>query len=105
MLDFAGKDYVQKEESSESEEESEEESSHDQYDKLRKDLIPCTVIVPLVPLPKSCNIWCLYHAQYSCPCSKYKNPLDFAPDIETGARGFHAPNIQSEKEGKDFQNT
>ena len=103
MLDFAGKDYVQKEESSESEEESEEENSVDQYDKLRQDLIPCTVIVPLVNLPKNTNIWCLYHAQYSCPCSKYKNPLDFAPDIETGARGFHGQNIQNEKEGPDLK--
>ena len=103
MLDFAGKDYVQKEESSESEEESEEESPDDQYEKLHRsaDLIPCTVIVPLVNLPKSCAVWCLYHAQYSCPCSKYKNPLDFAPDIETGARGFYGKHIQTEAEEKE----
>ena len=105
MLDFAGKDYVQKEESSESEEESEEENSDDQYEKLRRsaDLIPCTVIVPLVSLPKNCNVWCLYHAQYSCPCSKYKNPLDFAPDIETGARSLHGPSLKNENEGKELK--
>ena len=103
MLDFAGKDYVQKEESSESEDESEEESPADHYEKLQRsaDLIPCTVIVPLVNLPKSCAVWCLYHAQYSCPCSKYKNPLDFAPDIETGARGFHGKNMKTEGEEKE----
>ena len=87
MLDVAGKEYVQKEESSESEDEEDvEDSLEDAYDKLRKlnDLQPCTVIVPLVNLPASTSIWCMYHAQYSCPCSKYKNPLDFAPDIETG---------------------
>ena len=88
MLDVAGKEYVQKEdESSESDDDTEDmEDIEDDYDKLRRsrDLIPCTVIVPLVNLPSSTNIWCMYHAQYSCPCNKYKNPLDFAPDIEHG---------------------
>ena len=90
MLDVAGKEYVQKELSSESDDDSEVESIPDEYEKLRKsnDLIPCTVIVPLVNLPASTNIWCMFHAQYSCPCRDYKNPLDFAPDIESGKRSF-----------------
>ena len=87
MLDTAGKDYVQKTASSESDDDIENESDDDDYDKLRRkagaDLIPCTVIMPMVNLPTNTSIWCMYHAQYSCPCSKYKNPLDFAPDIES----------------------
>ena len=88
MLDTSGKDYcVQKEASEESEDEEAMEDKHeDELERLRRsaDLIPCSVIVPLVNLPSTTNIWCMYHAQYSCPCSKFRNPLDFAPDIESG---------------------
>merc|ERR1719318_1774932 len=40
----------------------------------------------MVSIPLTCSVWCMYHCQYSCPCYKYKNPLDFAPDVESGAR-------------------
>jgi len=88
MLDVTGKEYVEKEVSSESDMEYEEEKQVDEYERLRKAecLIPCTVILPMVSLPPTCSVWCMYHGQYSCPCYKYKNPLDYAPDVETGAR-------------------
>eukprot|EP00092_Neocalanus_flemingeri_P016630 GFUD01017991.1.p1 GENE.GFUD01017991.1~~GFUD01017991.1.p1 ORF type:complete len:2163 (+),score=717.19 GFUD01017991.1:64-6552(+) len=88
MLDVTGKEYVEKEVSSESDMEYEEEKQVDEYERLRKSecLIPCTVILPMVSLPPTCSIWCMYHCQYSCPCYKYKNPLDYAPDVQTGAR-------------------
>ena len=82
-MDVAGKEY-------ELSSESDDESDDDEYEKLRKsnDLIPCTVIVPLANLPASTNIWCMFHAQYSCPRCDYKNPLDFVPDSESGKDVF-----------------
>jgi len=88
MLDVTGKEYVEKEVSSESDMEYEEEKQVDEYEKLRKAecLIPCTVILPMVSIPPTCSVWCMYHCQYSCPCYKYKNPLDYAPDVQSGTR-------------------
>jgi len=88
MLDVTGKEYVEKEVSSESDMEYEEEKQVDEYEKLRKAecLIPCTVILPMVNIPPTCSVWCMYHCQYSCPCYKYKNPLDYAPDVESETR-------------------
>eukprot|EP00090_Calanus_glacialis_P009738 TRINITY_DN18135_c0_g1_i1.p1 TRINITY_DN18135_c0_g1~~TRINITY_DN18135_c0_g1_i1.p1 ORF type:complete len:2159 (-),score=869.91 TRINITY_DN18135_c0_g1_i1:100-6576(-) len=88
MLDVTGKEYVEKEVSSESDMEYEEEKQVDEYDRLRKAecLIPCTVILPMVSIPLTCSVWCMYHCQYSCPCYKFKNPLDYAPDVQTGTR-------------------
>jgi hypothetical protein len=40
----------------------------------------CCVLIPLVKLPSETRVWCLFHCQYSCPCAKFRNPLDFAPD-------------------------
>jgi len=90
LLDVTGKEYVEKEVSSESDMEYEEEKQVDEFDRMRKAecLIPCTVILPMVTLPPTCSVWCMYHAQYSCPCYKYKNPLDFGPDVDTGARNM-----------------
>merc|ERR1712142_911218 len=39
----------------------------------------------MLSIPRSCSVWCMYHCQYSCPCYKYKHPLDYAPDVQTGA--------------------
>ena len=87
MLDVAGKEYVEKEASSESDIEYDDDKQVDEYERLRKTecLIPCTVIIPMLSIPRSCSVWCMYHCQYSCPCYKYKHPLDYAPDVQTGA--------------------
>ena len=107
MLDTSGKDYcVQKEASEESEDEDDtmEDKHEDELERLRRsaDLIPCTVIVPLVNLPLSTSIWCMYHAQYACPCSKFRNPLDFAPDIEAGDLSVgDGENVKKGKSSRD----
>ena len=102
MLDVAGKEYVEKEASSESDMDDEEDKQIDEFEMLRKkeELIPCTVIIPMVSLPTNCSVWCMYHCQYSCPCKKYKNPLDYAPDAETGDTSLHNPKSKTSKKRK-----
>ena len=41
----------------------------------------CAVLVPLIKVPEDTKVWCMYHCQYGCPCSDFKNPLDFGPDL------------------------
>ena len=41
----------------------------------------CTVLVPRVELPATVKPWCMYHCVHSCPCNKFKNPLDHGPDL------------------------
>ena len=41
----------------------------------------CTVLLPRIDLPETVQPWCMYHCQHSCPCSKFRNPLDFGPDL------------------------
>ena len=49
---------------------------------LREETIKkCTVIVPRLDLPTSVRVWCIFHCTYNCPCDKYKDPLDFGPDL------------------------
>ena len=31
--------------------------------------------------------WCLYHNVHGCPCEKYKDPLEFGPDVNV-SRNF-----------------
>ena len=53
-------------------------------DNLRNDTIArCTVLLPMIKLPTDVDtrVWCMYHCQYRCPCSDYKNPLDYGPDL------------------------
>ena len=68
-------------------------------DNLRNDTIArCTVLLPMIKLPSDVDtrVWCMYHCRYICPCSNYKNPLDFEPDRSrsrnvgrrTGAKSF-----------------
>ena len=40
----------------------------------------CAVLIPHLDLPDDTKTWCMFHCQYACPCYKFKNPLDFAPD-------------------------
>ena len=50
---------------------------------LRNETIArCTVLLPMVKLPNDVEtkVWCMYHCKYSCPCSDYKNPLEYGPD-------------------------
>ena len=46
------------------------------HDKIKK----CTVIMPKLDL-EHVKVWCLFHNQHDCPCHTYKNPTDFAPDL------------------------
>ena len=46
------------------------------HDKIKK----CTVIMPKLDLDHV-KVWCLFHNQHDCPCHTYKNPTDFAPDL------------------------
>merc|ERR1719209_1718422 len=89
MLDVAGKEYVEKEVSSESDTEYDDDKMEDAFAELKRseDIVPCTVVIPKVSLPKSCAIWCMYHCQYSCPCYKLRNPLDYGPD-RSGSRNM-----------------
>ncbi|XP_040563596.1 uncharacterized protein [Lepeophtheirus salmonis] len=44
----------------------------------------CTVLVPKINLSNldiSVKPWCMYHCRHSCPCFKFENPLDYAPDL------------------------
>merc|ERR1719209_2148116 len=89
MLDVAGKEYVEKEASSESDMEYDDDKMEDAFSELKRteDIVPCTVVIPKVSLPKSCAVWCMYHCQYSCPCYKLRNPLDYGPD-RSGSRNM-----------------
>ena len=89
MLDVAGKEYVEKEASSESDMDYDDDKMEDAFSELKKseDIVPCTVVIPKVSLPKSCAVWCMYHCQYSCPCYKLRNPLDYGPD-RSGSRNM-----------------
>ena len=89
MLDVAGKEYVEKEVSSESDTEYDDDKMEDAFAELKRseDIVPCTVVIPKVSLPKSCAIWCMYHCQYSCPCYKLRDPLDYGPD-RSGSRNM-----------------
>ena len=29
------------------------------------------------------KLWCLYHNVHGCPCDKYKDPLEYGPDVNT----------------------
>ena len=50
-------------------------------EKLNEDVVEkCTVFVPFIKLPEATAVWCMFHCQYSCPCSMYKDPLDYGPD-------------------------
>ena len=61
----------------------------------------CTVIVPKITLPKieSLGMWCMFHSQYNCPCTKFINPLDYGPDI-SGSR-----NVAKRSSKKPFKTT
>ena len=89
MLDVAGKEYVEKEASSESDMEYDDDKMEDAFSELKRteDIVACTVVIPKVCLPKSCAVWCMYHCQYSCPCYKLRNPLDYGPD-RSGSRNM-----------------
>eukprot|EP00094_Tigriopus_californicus_P002821 TCALIF_02720-PA protein Name:"Similar to sox17a-b Transcription factor Sox-17-alpha-B (Xenopus laevis)" AED:0.27 eAED:0.29 QI:0/0.5/0.4/0.8/0.5/0.8/5/0/1615 len=41
----------------------------------------CTVLLPRLSLPSSVKHWCMIHCHYNCPCGKYKDPLDYGPDV------------------------
>lgn len=41
----------------------------------------CTVLVPRLKLPSTVKPWCMIHCQYNCPCGRYKDPLDYGPDV------------------------
>merc|ERR1719318_520800 len=69
--------------------EYDDDKMEDAFSELKRteDIVPCTVVIPKVSLPKSCAIWCMYHCQYSCPCYKLRNPLDYGPD-RSGSRNM-----------------
>ena len=50
-------------------------------DRLRDETISkCIVLAPRVEIPADTSVWCMFHCQYTCPCNKFENPLDYAPD-------------------------
>ncbi len=49
---------------------------------LKRDQIKkCTVIMPRLDVPDETSAWCLFHNVHGCPCSEYRNPLDYGPDV------------------------
>jgi hypothetical protein len=52
---------------------------------LKEDTImKCAVLLPRLDLPETVQPWCMYHCVHGCPCDKFKNPVDYAPDVGTG---------------------
>ncbi len=83
VMDNVGKDYSDKSTSGDVNDYTKIDPINERIlaEGINSDIIQkCTVLVPMVNLPDDTLAWCMYHCQYSCPCEKFKNPLDYAPD-------------------------
>ena len=44
----------------------------------------CPVIMPRLDINlDELKPWCLFHNVHGCPCDKYKDPLEYGPDVNT----------------------
>ncbi|CAB4060408.1 unnamed protein product [Lepeophtheirus salmonis] len=70
----------------------------------------CTVLVPKINLSNldiSVKPWCMYHCRHSCPCFKFENPLDYAPDLSKSRKHDEEKdnddNVEKETSNKNYK--